>query len=52
MKFLTDRLKEASTWAGLGVPLTGLATQLPAPYSYYAYAAAAVCGMAAAAVKG
>jgi hypothetical protein len=52
MQFLRARFSEASTWAALSVPLATLATQIPAPWSFYCYAGAALCGMVAVVVKG
>lgn len=46
-----DRLKEGSTWAGFAASLGTLGSQVPAPYSYVAFAATALCGLLAILLK-
>ena len=49
---LSTALADASCWAAITGPIAALATQVPAPWSYWCYAAAAVTTILGILLKG
>ena len=48
----TEGLSDASSWAAIAGPLAALATQVPDPWSYGAYVAAAIATVIGCILKG